>query len=409
MLQSVQDEVAGVRIIAYLDDIILQGPYDAVRRAYSELREQLAAAGLQIQREKSIAYSPDAEFADNLAFQLGCQCAAEGSLVAGCPVGKPQFVTAKTIAAAEGVQQLVNTLMELQVPVQDKLLVLRKSLQVKVVHFARCVPFELVESSLLKSEAAVLTAVSSLIGRQEADLDVQQLYLPLREGGLGLLRLTESQGVVSRAGFLAAAALTQKALQGGENSFQPLSDAGVAALGASWEQVVAYCRTSELDADPLPNSLLEAHAAGLLQLLQRKVSGVARERRRGNLFGKYRALLGDEATRVHAQEHLARLHSLQEGVVSCWLEVKPTKDQWELDDATVNSALRFMLGVNPVPPEQACFSVHVGTRDLMPTMQWCVTNYRGFAFCATTMFNHWCNAGLAWQVIHLALNPRKGT
>jgi hypothetical protein len=72
----VQDSFPGVRIIVYLDDIVLQGPYDAVKRAYSELRDQLAAAGLQIQREKSIVYSPDAALADELAFQLGCQQAA---------------------------------------------------------------------------------------------------------------------------------------------------------------------------------------------------------------------------------------------------------------------------------------------------------------------------------------------
>jgi hypothetical protein len=114
----------------------------------------------------------------------------------------------------------------------------------------------------------VLTEVLSLNGRQEADLDVivsQQLYLPLRNGGLGLLRLTESQGVVSRAGFLAGAALTQSALQSGDNSFQPLSGAGVVALGASSEQVVAYCNASEQDTDPLPNNLSAAHAAGVLQ------------------------------------------------------------------------------------------------------------------------------------------------
>jgi hypothetical protein len=112
-------------------------------------------------------------------------------------VGKPQFIAAKAIAAAEGVEQLVNTLMELQLPVQDKLLVLRKSLQVKVAHLARCVPYGLAEPAFQKSEAAVLTAFLSLIGRQEADLDVQQLYLPLCEGGVGLLCLTDSQGVVS--------------------------------------------------------------------------------------------------------------------------------------------------------------------------------------------------------------------
>jgi hypothetical protein len=362
MLKSVHESFPGVRVIAYLDDIVLQGPCDAVKRAYSELRDQLSTAGLQIQREKSIAYSTDPALADELAFQLGCQHAEGGLVVAGCPVGKPEFITSKAIAAAAGVEQLIKTLMELQLPVQDKLLVLRKSLQVKVAHLARCVPYEFVELAFQKTEAAVLTALLSLIGRQEADLDVQQLYLPLCKGGVGLLCLTDSQGVVSRAGLLAAAALTQSALQEGAAAFQPLSDAYATVLQSSWEQVAAFCSGPEHDTSIGQMSLQEAHAGGLLQQLQRRTSGVAREKRHEKLLGKYRAMLRDDSTRVQAQEHLARLHSLQQGVGTCWLDVKPTKDQWELDDATVKSALRFMLGVNPGPPHQACFQCACGYR-----------------------------------------------
>jgi hypothetical protein len=293
---------------------------------------------------------------------LGFQQAVGGLVVAGCPVGKPEFIAAKAIAAAEGVELLVNTLMQLQLPVQDKLLVLRKSLQVKVAHLARCVPYELAEPALQKSEAAVLTALLSLIGRQQADLDTQQLYLPMCKGGLGLLCLTDSQGVVSRAGLLAAAALTQSALQDGAEAFQPLSGAHAMLLQASWEQVTAFCSGPEDDASTGQMTLQEAHAGGLLQQLQRRTSGVAREKRHEKLLGKYRAMLRDDSTRVQAQEHLARLHSLQQGVGTCWLDVKPTKDQWELDDATVKSALRFMLGVNPGPPHQACFQCACGYR-----------------------------------------------
>jgi hypothetical protein len=89
---------------------------------------------------------------------------------------------------------------------------------------------------------------------------------------------------------------------------------------------------------------------------------VAQEQRHAKLLGKYRAMLGDDSTRATAQEHLARLHSLECGVGTCWLEVKPTKDQWQLDDATVKSALRFMLGVSPGPPHQACFQCACGYR-----------------------------------------------
>jgi hypothetical protein len=212
MLTSGQDFFSGVRIIAYLHDIVLQGPYDAVKRAYSELRAQLSTAGLQSQREKSLVHSPDPALAAELAFQLGFQQAVGGLVVAGCPAGMPEFIAAKAISAAEGDELLVNALTQLQLRVQDQLLVFRQSLHFKVAHLARCVPYELAEPALQRSEAAVLTDLLSLIGRQQAYLDTQQLYLPLCKGGLGLLCLTDSQGVVSRAGLLAAATLTQSAL-----------------------------------------------------------------------------------------------------------------------------------------------------------------------------------------------------
>jgi hypothetical protein len=56
--------------------------------------------------------------------------------------------------------------MGLQVPVQDKLLLLRESLQVKLAHFARCVSYELAASALQQTEAAVLAAFLALIGRK---------------------------------------------------------------------------------------------------------------------------------------------------------------------------------------------------------------------------------------------------
>jgi hypothetical protein len=141
-----------------------------------------------------------------------------------------------------------------------------------------------------------------------------------------LLGLTAHQGVVSNAGYLAAAALAQSALEGGAFAFLPLSDARVGSRSSTWEQVAAFGLTTEQHAEPRPMNLQEALAEGLLPQLQRRANGVAQERRHAKLLGKYRAMLGDDATRDLAQEHLARLHSLECGVGTCWLEVKPTED-----------------------------------------------------------------------------------
>ena len=52
------------------------------------------------------------------------------------------------------------------------------------MHLGRSAPYELVAPALQRSEEAVRNAVLSLIGRQEADLDVEQLYLPICIGDL---------------------------------------------------------------------------------------------------------------------------------------------------------------------------------------------------------------------------------
>ena len=71
ILQRVQQIVPDVRMVAYLDDIVLQGKRHDVQRAYSDLRRQISEAGLYIQRDKSLIYSPHPQEADWLAHQLG--------------------------------------------------------------------------------------------------------------------------------------------------------------------------------------------------------------------------------------------------------------------------------------------------------------------------------------------------
>jgi hypothetical protein len=99
-------------------------------------------------------------------------------------------------------------------------------------------------------------------------------------------------------------------------------------------------------------SVQEAHDNGLLAGLQRSVSMQVTEKTRTQLLQKYEGRLADPAMKVNVQENLARLHSLQGGVGTAWMGLLPTKTQWELDDATVTSALRFQLGVSPGPPAQ---------------------------------------------------------
>ena len=254
--------------------------------------------------------------------------------------------------------------MGLDLPAQDKLLVLRKSVQVKVSHFARCARFDCIKGALGKSEAAIMTATLKLVDRDEAMVDNEQLQLPSRKGGLGLQCLTASDGLTCHAGFLAAAALAQTAMEAGADSFQPFTGQSGLEMQQVWGQVStactcnAACKCADLEAP----SLEEAFTAGQLPGLQHTVSQALADQRHEQLLAKYRDMQECPETREIAEQHLARLLSVQHAVATAWLNILPTKDQWEIDNDTVKSALRFLLGVSPGPPDQSHYRCVCGEK-----------------------------------------------
>jgi hypothetical protein len=80
----------------------------------------------------------------------------------------------------------------------------------------------------------------------------------------------------------------------------------------------------------------------------------------GQLLDRYQVKLACADSRVAAEQHLARLHSVQHSVATAWLNIMPVKEQWHIDNDTVKSALRFMLGLSPGPPTQSYFRCGCG-------------------------------------------------
>lgn len=217
-------------------------------------------------------------------------CLLQGLLVAGCPVGKPTFVQAYVDGVADNVLSTIATLMELGRPVraQDKLLLLRKSLQHKVAHFIRCVNRELLLKSLERVEIAVRDAFLTLINRRVVDIDEEQLHLPLRFGGIGLQRWSIDEGIVCDAGLLASAALTTAALADGSEAFLPLNGAGLQQFEECWQRVRTFLAQS--GAVPVQLSLQDALQSQCLSKLQRSVSLKVQEAAKSRLFRKYQVM-----------------------------------------------------------------------------------------------------------------------
>ena len=81
--------------------------------------------------------------------------------------------------------------------------------------------------------------------------------------------------------------------------------------------------------------LQDALRAGSLPGLQRAVSSIVTQRTQARLMQTYKDILAVDISREQAEVNLSRLHSLQSGVGTAWMDVLPTKETWELDDATV--------------------------------------------------------------------------
>jgi hypothetical protein len=67
-------------------------------------------------------YSPASEHAAALVRQVGIRHAQQGLVVAICPVGEAGFLQQHTAESATAVVDMVQKVMELELPVQDKLL-----------------------------------------------------------------------------------------------------------------------------------------------------------------------------------------------------------------------------------------------------------------------------------------------
>jgi hypothetical protein len=142
---------------------------------------------------------------------------------------RPHF-RAKTVAS------LVTALASLGK--QDKFLLLRSSLQVRLTHLTRITPWSRLSPNVAAAERRVLLAALDLVEHpppadMQSDPVVAQLALPLRFVGFGL-RLTTP--LEADAAFLAAAGAADVAMRPAPTPFHPLNPASphFAALVARW-------------------------------------------------------------------------------------------------------------------------------------------------------------------------------
>jgi hypothetical protein len=104
ILEQLQEDFASVRVVAFPDDSVSQGPLQAVQSAYDALWQRLADVKLMIQQLNCKLYFPDSKHAATLGFQLDITHALQRLVVAGCPVSEAGLIQQHT---AESVTRCV--------------------------------------------------------------------------------------------------------------------------------------------------------------------------------------------------------------------------------------------------------------------------------------------------------------
>jgi hypothetical protein len=354
-LEDIAREFPEVRVIAYLDDVYLQGPGDAVEHAYLRLSERCKQIGLDMAPEKCESWSAEnAAAAQKLADNVGMKFAEEGFVAAGCPLGSSAFVRSHANSSARKVSSLIQRVLDLPLSAQDKLLLLRRSFQLKILHLSRVAPKLDVLDAIRVVEDDIVAGVLRIMKCSDARVDTTQMTLPVRLGGLGIHLMSDRDGAACDAAFLSAAALTRRAVGRG-STFDPFNDESEVDLAFLWSDLynsVSPCMSDDTVSKLAP-TLTDAMIEGILPGFAHSVFA--------DLAAARQITLRDKLS----LEGRKRLESAADVTAGAWLDALPVSSNCVLGDGDVVSSLRYMLGVCPASMQDRPLKCECG-KDFTP-------------------------------------------
>ena len=164
VLHILERECPDVLLLAYLDDVYLQGPATAVEAAFHRFSQLCKDNGLDMATEKCEVWSAgNPTGANDISKCLRMLFAMEGIVAAGCPIGSSDFVQFEANDAADKVLQLIKRVLALPSSAQDKLLLLCKSLQLKILHLSRVACKSDVVGAISKVEQEILAGILHIL------------------------------------------------------------------------------------------------------------------------------------------------------------------------------------------------------------------------------------------------------
>ena len=333
-------------VVAYHDDTYLVGEAESCMAAYSTLVTEAGLAGLEANKSKTQVCGLGVhgrEAAQRVADSLGITHAPHGMRVLGGWLGADEQAFADGVVSDAG--QWLAALDALDLPLQTKLLLARRCGWAKPLHLARACGMEAATHALGTADGQLAKLVAEW-ARAPGELAAgslarRQMALPVRLGGLGLLRMTRQHCAAAR---LASARLAQQLLEGAKPWAQPL---GPQARPELVQCLDVLQDSGALEKTPATLSELrgEEQAWGALPL-QRAFTEAAAQAERADLA---RALLAaKDGTGAH------RLCSAGDAASGAWLSALPRPGTL-IPCQAVRDELCLRLGLTAIPcPVTAC-------------------------------------------------------
>jgi hypothetical protein len=136
--------------------------------------------------------------AQKLADSPGMKFADESFVAAGCPSGSSEFVQSHANSSAHKMVSLIPGVLEMPLSAQDKMLLLRRSFQLKILHLSRVAHKSDALDATSTIEKEIVAGVLGVMKCSDAYVDTAGITLPVRLGGLGIHLMSDRRCCLRR-------------------------------------------------------------------------------------------------------------------------------------------------------------------------------------------------------------------
>ena len=196
-LLELQKANPNVTCLAYLDDVFVLGPIDAVVSASNDLRSSFPPIGLEIQDKKCELLSPTASVSSDVTFPVS----NEDIIVLGTPVGNSSFTSKVCTDFAQSGSLLCEELLQLGYT-QSAILLLHYCHAHRLCHLLRNVPPDELRPATIIHDTQMQTTFTKLLNVNDMTAEAwSQATFPVRYGGFGMTLATQLSPIAFVSGW----------------------------------------------------------------------------------------------------------------------------------------------------------------------------------------------------------------